>query len=78
VESELLPIQFYLDVGVYEDRGMGISSLRVVRHMRDVLQAKGYPLTYAEHSGGHDYVVWRQTLVDGLISLIGSRYGDAN
>jgi enterochelin esterase family protein len=71
VESELLPLKFYLDVGLYEDRGRGISSLRVVRHMRDVLQSKGYPVTYAEHSGGHDYVVWRQTLVDGLISLIG-------
>jgi enterochelin esterase family protein len=77
VESERLPIQFYLDVGLYEDRGQGTSSLRVVRHMRDVLQAKGYPVTYAEHSGGHDYVVWRQTLVDGLISLIGSRQEDA-
>ena len=71
VESELLPLKFYLDVGLYEDKGQGISSLRVVRHMRDVLQAKGYPVAYAEHSGGHDYVVWRQTIVDGLISLIG-------
>jgi enterochelin esterase family protein len=73
VESELLPLKFYLDVGLYEDRGQGISALRVVRHIRDVLEAKGYPVTYAEHSGGHDYVVWRQTLVDGLISLIGLR-----
>lgn len=71
VESERLPLKFYLDAGLYEDKGQGISALRVVRHMRDVLEAKGYPLTYAEHSGGHDYVVWRGTLVDGLTSLIG-------
>ena len=70
VESDLLPIKFYLDVGLYEDRGNGISALRTVRHMRDVLEAKGYPVAYAEHSGGHDYVVWRQTLVEGLINLI--------
>ena len=71
VKSELLPLKFYLDVGLYEDRGKGTSALRTVRHMRDVLEAKGYPVVYAEHSGGHDYVVWRQTLVDGLIHLIG-------
>jgi enterochelin esterase-like enzyme len=70
VESDLLPLKFYLDVGLYEDRGNGISALRIVRHMRDVLEAKGYPVAYAEHSGGHDYVVWRQTLVEGLINLI--------
>jgi enterochelin esterase family protein len=78
VESERLPLSFYLDVGIYEDRGPGISALRVVRHFRDVLESKGYPVTYAEHSGGHDYVVWRQTLVDGLISLIGVDQGDPN
>jgi enterochelin esterase family protein len=71
VKSERLPLKFYLDVGLFEDKGQGISSLRVVRHMRDVLEAKGYPVAYAEHSGGHDYVVWRQTLVDGLVSLMG-------
>ena len=70
VESDLLPLKFYLDVGLYEDRGNGISALLIVRHMRDVLEAKGYPVAYAEHSGGHDYVVWRQTLVEGLINLI--------
>ena len=78
VESELLPLKFYLDVGLYEDKGRGISSLHIVRHMRDVLQAKGYPVAYADHSGGHDYVVWRQTLVDGLISLISLDHGDRN
>ena len=41
------------------------------RHMRDVLRAKGYSVTYRELSSGHDYVGWRGTLADGLIALIG-------
>ncbi len=40
--------------------------------MRDVLTAKGYPLVYQEYSGGHDEVVWRGLIADGLLVLIPS------
>ena len=39
------------------------------RHLRDVLQLKGYDLTYHEYNGGHDYLCWRGGLADGLIAL---------
>ena len=42
-----------------------------IRHLRDVLRAKGYDVTYREVGGGHDYVHWRAMLADGLMTLLG-------
>jgi len=63
-----LPIRFYLSVGWFE-AGSYWNLLRENRRLRDVLQARGYGVTYAEYSGGHDYVGWRSTLGEGLIAL---------
>ncbi len=74
VAAEKLPLRFYLDVGLLEvgnTPGDGPSQVVVNRHMRDVLQAKGYPVHYAEFNGGHDYVCWQGTMADGLLALIG-------
>ncbi len=72
--SPLLPLRFYLDVGLLET-GQTFKndppSPRISnRHMRTVLQAKGYPVHYAEFNGGHDYLCWRGTLADGLLALM--------
>jgi enterochelin esterase-like enzyme len=72
VESEKLPLRFYMDIGILENspsKNWGSSHHAMNRHMRDVLRAKGYPLHYVEYSGAHDYIWWRQTLADGLIAL---------
>jgi enterochelin esterase family protein len=65
------PIRFYLEVGRFE-RGFGLDQLGENRRFRDVLEAKGYEVTYQEFSGGHDYLRWRGTFADGLIKLIGA------
>ncbi len=69
-----LPLDFYLDVGLLEAGGVddSPSQLFANRHMRDVLQAKGYSIHYREYHGGHEYVIWRGTLADGLLALIGT------
>jgi len=66
------PVTFYLEAGRFEsgplpDGGPGV--LVANRHLRNVLRAKGYPLTYHEYSGGHDHLCWRGGLCDGLIAL---------
>jgi enterochelin esterase family protein len=43
------------------------------RQFRDILKVKGYNVDYREFNGGHNYVNWRGTLADGLISLIGTK-----
>ncbi|MGB5912285.1 MAG: alpha/beta hydrolase-fold protein [Promethearchaeia archaeon] len=69
-QREILPLKFYLDVGVLEETDpshLFISN----RHFRTVLQAKGYPFHYVEFLGGHDFVCWRGSIAGGLIYLIG-------
>jgi enterochelin esterase-like enzyme len=72
VEAPRQPLRFYLEVGLLENDVVAdeaTSLLASNRHLRDVLQAKGYPVAYAEYSGGHDYIVWRGTFADGLVAL---------
>jgi enterochelin esterase family protein len=67
-------IRFYLDVGILETvsaPGGGPSQIDVNRSMRDALRRRGYSVSYAEYTGGHDYVNWRRTFADGLIAVAG-------
>jgi len=59
-----LPVRFYVEVGLQEWALLGPT-----RHFRDVLEAKGYDLDYAEYNGGHDALCWRGGIADGLASL---------
>ena len=60
-----LPVAWYLDVGVLEDR-----LLESTRELRDDLRAKGYDVSYQEFPGGHDFFWWQETLADGLGFLL--------
>jgi enterochelin esterase family protein len=80
-ERERLPVSFYLDAGILEvnslrEREGGPTLIAANRQLRDVLQAKGYTVHYAEFAGGHDYISWRGTLSDGLQALMGTAAED--
>ncbi len=74
------PIRFYLETGLYDNvPGADLPLYKMVldetnlmgnRHLRDVLRAKGYDVTYREVGGNHDYVHWRAMLADGLMTLL--------
>lgn len=64
-------IEFYLEAGLFETRGVGGGLLGNNRHFRQILLAKGYSLHYEERASGHDYLSWRTGLAAGLIQLYG-------
>ncbi len=72
--SPRLPVHFYMDVGLQE-MGKAAHMVPSNRHLRDVLVLKGYEVHYAEFNGGHDYICWRGTLADGLLTLLGKKEG---
>ena len=74
VASPRLPLTFYIEAGLLETvvrSGDRPTMLVANRHMRDVLQARGYAVRYHEFNGGHEEMNWRGTLADALIDLIG-------
>ncbi|MFD2561464.1 alpha/beta hydrolase [Aquimarina rubra] len=66
--SKKLPIRFYMEIGLYD---AGASMLGTNRELRDILEIKGYEIDYREFNGGHNYVNWRGSLANGLMSLLG-------
>ncbi len=67
-----LPVRFYVEVGHYEGRGPIASMVGANRHFRDVLMNLGYDVTYREHAGGHDVLIWRDSIADALIATLGT------
>ena len=67
-----LPLRFWMEAGTLESASSGRGShlLGANRHMRDMLLARGYEVSYREFAGGHDYFNWRGTIGDGLSALL--------
>jgi enterochelin esterase-like enzyme len=67
-----LPLRFWVEAGTLENGSPMPNSnlLSTNRHMRDVLVARGYEVSYREFAGGHDPFNWRGTIGDGLVALL--------
>ena len=70
------PLRFSLEAGLFETDimmvdGFAINQLASTRNLRDILQAKGYPVFHRKFSGGHSTVIWLGTLADSLSALLG-------
>jgi enterochelin esterase-like enzyme len=84
VSRPKLPLRFYLEVGLMEDviwqtqppRYAYPSLLLAARHLRDVLQAKGYEVFYHEYNGAHEPMGRRGTFADALLRLAGTARAD--
>lgn len=65
--SARLPLRIWMEVGLMEpvDR-----MIEPNRHLKAVLTAKGYDVTYREFAGGHDYALWRGTLATALVAML--------
>lgn len=59
------------DIRIWQDVGLYEWLLNGNRRMRKALQDKGYPVTYREFAGGHNYTMWANMLGDALITLYG-------
>lgn len=67
--KEKLPVCFFITAGFYEGGRSNI--LETSRHLKDVLLAKGYPVTYMEQSTSHGYLAWQGLISEGLKALLG-------
>jgi enterochelin esterase-like enzyme len=74
IQSPKLPLRFFIEAGLFENDiwGSGGQILERSRHLRDVLQAKGYEVHYQDFPGGHDSLNWRGSIADSLIALVGN------
>ncbi|MCQ3829109.1 enterochelin esterase [Microbulbifer elongatus] len=59
--------QILLEVGLYEPHMHEDN-----RALRDALKARQFPSSYREVPGGHDWLCWRRTLVDGIVEMLGT------
>ncbi|PQO26389.1 enterochelin esterase [Blastopirellula marina] len=77
VQADRQPLRFHLETGTMEvGRGSMPGILDTTRHLRDVLQAKRYNVTYREYDSGHGYLYWRFAFPNGVIDLLAAREMD--
>ena len=73
-----LPIRWYLESGLYEgllkdelaEEDVDPRILIANRHLRTILQMRGYRVHYSEFAGAHDFGYWRWTFPIALKTLL--------
>jgi enterochelin esterase-like enzyme len=73
-KSPRLDLRFFVEVGALETQRVvnGAVFIETNRRLRDVLRAKGYPVTYLEVPGAkHEEVHWRTVFPQALIHYYG-------
>lgn len=58
--------RFWMAAGELEPRLIGQN-----RQVQNILRDRGFDVSYREFCGGHDYVQWRDLLVEGVAALLG-------
>jgi enterochelin esterase-like enzyme len=70
-------VRYWIAVGSLEtvvtETNAGLYPVATNRHLRDVLTAKGYTLSYVEFQGVHHELNWETALADGLRGLLAPR-----
>jgi enterochelin esterase-like enzyme len=66
-KGDVLPLKVWMDVGIYDLAGLLDSNQR----MHNMLNQRGYPVTYREFHAGHNYPAWRDDIWRGLEALYG-------
>ncbi len=65
-DLEVSRSRFWMAAGLLEPR-----LIEQNREVRDLLVQKGFGVDYREFCGGHDYIHWRDALVEGASALLG-------
>jgi enterochelin esterase-like enzyme len=73
-KSNLMQMARYFpkpEIKLWLDCGRMDFLLEANRSMATLLAEKGYPVTYHENGGAHNYTTWRDSCVGGLERLFG-------
>ena len=70
-EMPLLPLRIFLSTGKPND------NTAATRKLRDVLEAKGYPMEYIEVREGHNWSNWKPLIDDVLRFFYEVESGDS-
>lgn len=69
--SPRFPVRFWLQAGRFETQGPNGGIYRNTLDFEKVLRDKGYQVSFHPSSGGHDYAVWCESLVQGMRDFTG-------